>query len=387
MSNDAADEAYLSRIHGVATFTWPYMVGKHQLFAVITSELSISMERIWRFSLRIQQLWDALPAAARFHYFKALLIEEVQSTNNIEGVHSTKKEIDLAIDAVRSSAAATRRFNELVRSYLALSVDEPPTFPSSLRELREIYDLYFADEIDESDQPDGKYFRANPVHVTTGIKVVHQGTPKEQDIEANLNLMLASAHKGNAPELLSAVTEHFMFEHTHPFYDGNGRMGRYLLGLRLAHFLPAPIAVSLSREVMRHKSRYYKAFTETEHPLNRAEATYFASTMLDFIEEAAVNLFDSLHAREAKLNLLGAVVKEMPEELSQPFYLLGQIHLFGSAEDATLGIIAEFLGIAKQTARKRMLLLEEEGLVRTLKSKPLIFGLTDKAIEAFNPQL
>ncbi|WP_411197372.1 Fic family protein [Schaalia turicensis] len=33
--------------------------------------------------------------------------------------------------------------------------------------------------------------------------------------------------------LVNALIGHFMVEHTHPFYDGNGRFGRFLLALNL----------------------------------------------------------------------------------------------------------------------------------------------------------
>lgn len=381
MAHTPIDAIHRVRLDSSSTITWPYTVGGHQLFCVITAEISATMERIWNTSLQIQSLWLMLPRATQFHYFKTLLIEELQSTNEIEQVHSTRKEIANAIEDARSGSPHARRFTELARSYIDVLNDNPASFPTTLRDVRDIYDRYFAQEVDEADHPDGQLFRSQEVQITAGTKIIHQGTNGEGSIKANLSQMLNSARDVSSPQLLSAVIEHFMFEHTHPFYDANGRMGRYLLGLRLAEFLPLPLTISLSREMIRQKTKYYKAFQETEHPLNRGEATFFAQTMLDFIAEASDYLLNSLRDRQALLFLLKNAVEEMHEEQSGPLFLLGQIHLFGSPGDATLDTISDFLNLGKQTARKRMKTLEDQGLVQTLKSKPLVFGLTDKAIE------
>lgn len=45
---------------------------------------------------------------------------------------------------------------------------------------------------------------------------------------------------GNPRNLLAAFISHLMFEIVHPFYDGTGRTGRYLLGIHLAIRSPRP---------------------------------------------------------------------------------------------------------------------------------------------------
>lgn len=88
-----------------------------------------------------------------------------------------------------------------------------------------------------------------------------------------------------APPVLRAVIGHFMFEYLHPFYDGNGRTGRYLLSQELAHALGPLTALRLSRKVSELTKAYYRAFEDVENPLNRADATLFVLPLLRMIAE------------------------------------------------------------------------------------------------------
>ena len=83
--------------------------------------------------------------------------------------------------------------------------------------------------------------------------------------------------------VFKAIITHFMFENTHPFNDGNGRFGRYLLASDLAQSLDELTGLSISTEISKNVRKYYKAFRETSRPSNRAEATLFVQDMLAII--------------------------------------------------------------------------------------------------------
>ena len=102
--------------------------------------------------------------------------------------------------------------------------------------------------------------------------------------------MLDSRGDQKQPALVNAFASHFMLEHTHPFYDGNGRFGRFLLALSLQMILSAPTALSLSAEVMRQKRKYYKAFLQVEDPMNKGEITFFVLDMLEMLLAAQMAL-------------------------------------------------------------------------------------------------
>ncbi|MFZ2526987.1 MAG: Fic family protein [Rhodococcus sp. (in: high G+C Gram-positive bacteria)] len=56
--------------------------------------------------------------------------------------------------------------------------------------------------------------------------------------------------------MIRAVVAHFIFEYTHPFYDGNGRTGRYLLALDLRQVLAPYAGLALSATVADNKDRH-----------------------------------------------------------------------------------------------------------------------------------
>ena len=123
------------------------------------------------------------------------------------------------------------------------------------RDIRDIYDKVVLDEINESDKPDGELFRKGDVEIQGphGL-AIHNGVKGEGNIGALLTDMIHLATSDEIPRLQSAIMSHFLFEYVHPFYDGNGRTGRYLLALYLNHDLTMPTVLSLSRTMRRTRT-------------------------------------------------------------------------------------------------------------------------------------
>lgn len=63
------------------------------LFFTITKGLSLKQEKILNNSRTIDVALSSAPSLVKSKYFNELLIDELQSTNEIENVVSTKKEI------------------------------------------------------------------------------------------------------------------------------------------------------------------------------------------------------------------------------------------------------------------------------------------------------
>ena len=88
---------------------------------------------------------------------------------------------------------------------------------------------------------------------------------------------------------MKASISHFFFEYIHPFYDGNGRFGRYLLSLYLARKLDNLTAFSVSYSISRNLDDYYKSFVEVEDVTNYGEITFFVENILKTIKKWARN--------------------------------------------------------------------------------------------------
>lgn len=390
----AVREELEQRLSNPATVQYPYEVGGEALFVLPHVELQVLLEDIWRRELAIEHLWGQLPIAAQTQYLFTLLVEEIRSSNEIENIHSTRQEIADALESSKQAAKKSRgqthrRFQEMAGTYSVLFEEKAPAsegFPRTLQELRNLYDRLLGDEISHEDKLDGDLFRAGPVHIWDGDKKpIHSGVLGEAEIKARLSAMLDANRHPAGFDLIGAFVGHFMLEHTHPFYDGNGRFGRFLLALRLKALLSAPTAISLSAEMMRQKNTYYKAFKQLEDPMYKGEATFFVAHMLGFLASAQERLEDSLLEKWESLNRLRARIVRIQESKTGEFnsyqhhlfLLLGQVSLFGPRRGVKLDDATVFMDKSKATVRRELGALVEAGYLQELNRKPLVFALTD----------
>lgn len=396
-----ADAEERARRESPAAVHWDLPIGEHSMFALMTPEVAGLIERIMSFEPKIRAEWDGLPGRARRHYLHRMVIDEIQATNEIEQVRSTRKEISEAIEVVRSEQPlATKRFAEMVRLYLDIGSDQAES-PQTLDDIRAVYDAVTRGEIHDEDAPDGLRFRQGPVSITSGIKVVHTGVYPESAIDDALTLMLSQVRDDSIPRLIRAVVAHFIFEYTHPFYDGNGRTGRYLLALDLRQVLAPYASLALSATVADNKDRYYRAFSDAENTLNRGDLTPYLVDMLEIIAEAQHRLLLDLSKRRRKIETLATRIQVLLEDEQFPLnvgldresappvdgddigkvlFTLGQAHHFDANRAVRLNTLADAVGRSSQFVRPRLRRLDDAGIIETVTRKPLRFRLTGRGV-------
>ena len=285
------EELAHARLTADSTFRTGITTKLGELFIGMPRELTRQLNDVLARERSIAVLWNGIPRIMKHSYIVHAINEEILSTNDIEGVRSTRKEVQDAVETAQHEAAQTThasRFAEFARLYFGLT-DEHTQLPQTLDDLRTIYDDVMGD-----DRPDGELFRNGDVEIIgAGERVVHTGAHTEARVNELLTQMLALMRSEQIPALLAAPAAHFLFEYTHPFYDGNGRMGRYLLALNLQPTLTLPSVLSLSRTIADNRQRYYKAFSSAENPLNHGELTFFVQTLLDCVAQAQTALIES----------------------------------------------------------------------------------------------
>lgn len=383
-----AEARLKARLEAESTFRTGIETPHGELFLAVPRELSVLGEQVLRYERKIATGMRMLPPLALGAMVRDLVINEVVSTNELEGVYSTRRQIDELLQPNRAfgDPLEKKRFRELAKLYLGLS-DQDQEKPARVEDIRSIYDKVMDGEpLNEREWPDGKIFRKDPVEVIgAGGKVVHEGLHPEARIVDAMERMLALVNSQDIPEMFSALAAHFVFEYAHPFYDGNGRTGRYLLALFLGAPLSTLTTLSLSRVIAENRDSYYRSFKEAEHPLNHGELTFFVMNMLEFVRLAQGELDDKMTQKRGMLDAVkegldgfgdahGLGAKEL-----DIVFMLAQLRLFAAFPEALLEDIAAFLGLSKQQARAYTRTLEERGVIEAVSRRPLRFVLADSS--------
>jgi Fic family protein len=97
-------------------------------------------------------------------------------------------------------------------------------------------------------------FRAGGEYVRVGSHIA----PAPEEVVERLEKMLAEYHAGHHESVIKRIAKmHLAFEYTHPFIDGNGRIGRVLNNYALIREGYVPVNIAFA-----DRARYYDAFKE-----------------------------------------------------------------------------------------------------------------------------
>lgn len=383
------EEQYRLRLNAESTFRTGIELENGEFFCAVPRELSVAAERVLRRERRVSALWRALPTAALGAYLRGLILDEVVCSNDIEGVHSTRRQIENALEEaerdVGSRAGAAERphapFREFAQLYLGLTDrDNPPSLPRTPQDIRVIYDAVTRNAIDEKDRIETSLFRSGVVVIEHRGRVIHRGVSPESAIRSMIEQTISLMDSDDIPELYSSLLAHFLFEYIHPFYDGNGRTGRYLLALCLSRPLSQATVLSLSRTIAENKSRYYQAFDVTERRFNHAEGTHFVLAMLDLITQAQEGVIADLEDKRLSLDSLGKRIQQLTGSFTERekdlLYLMGQVHLFGAFGEVKMRDATDYLRVSVPTARKAFDSLSGQALLKRASERPATYRLS-----------
>lgn len=371
------------RLHSESTFRTGYIAGNDELFLAMPREITLLSEKILRTERKVSLRMQNMPGIAGGAILRGLVLDEIVSSNEIEGVRSTKREIKDALNAMGSGGSAQKRFKELATLYMSI-LDQTARLPEEPADIRAIYDQVMNGELSRNDTPDGTLFRAHGVDIYNRVKVVHKGLEPEKKIYEAMAAMLEIAQSEEIPALYGAIVSHYLFEYAHPFYDGNGRTGRYLLALYLSIPLSMATSLSLSRTIAEHKDVYYNAFSIVQDPLNHGELTHFTYQLLGLISDAQIDILNRLETAQRSYGRLTEALDRINSDLklnakkSSAVFMLMQYETFGFLGDAPLAEIARHLDIGQQMTRKYLSDLEKIGVVcRARRRNPVTFMLTE----------
>ena len=395
------DEEYIKRIENPATLITELKINpmkkgnkildkEYNLFYINLLELSLLQEKILQNSNKISYISNKLPPIAIKKIIMKILSNELYKTNKIEGIETVKSEIHSSLKDDRTSNKKSNKLDGIIKKYKDIMENnfEDTEHIDNLSSFRKIYDEMFEDfEKSGNYKLDGKYFRKDTVKVINGLgKIIHIGVNGEEAIEKNIDSLIEFMNIKDIPFLVKASIIHFFFEYIHPFYDGNGRFGRYLLSLYLARKLDNLTAFSVSYSISRNLDDYYKSFVEVEDVTNYGEITFFVENILKTIkngQEMIIELLnDSVMRFKHSMEILDELTKELSEKENIILQIYLQNYLFNDFEELTNVELTSIIGdLTQQTINKYTQELEKKGYLVKIKQRPLTYALSEKITE------
>jgi Fic family protein len=136
--------------------------------------------------------------------------------------------------------------------------------------------------------PDAGRFRAGPVGVLLGAKVVHVAPPADR-LGALIADLLRWLRTSDDPEVVKAIVAHYELVFVHPFTDGNGRMARLWQHAALLRVSPAFAYVPFESVIRTRQAQYYAAIRRS----NRSgDSTAFLAFSLQALRDALEELLE-----------------------------------------------------------------------------------------------
>ena len=351
-----------------------------QLFYCHTEYIVTLQNKIMFDFLRLQKLFNLLPGAGIDQFLKSCMIEEIQSTNEIEGVRSTRQEIREAIFAQGKYNPDVRLW-DIVNKYNKIINGENIKL-KTCEDIRNLYDDFILDEIkrnNTSDIPDGNIFRKNSVDIVSGTqKTIHRGVYPESKIIDYMTKALQFLQDDSVSIFIRIAVFHYLFGYIHPFYDGNGRMSRFITSYFLSKNLHPTIALRLSVLIKQHKNDYYKLFENTNSQINCGDLTPFIIWSLEFIASAITSTYKLLFEKYELFSSLNQKLDEMlkneDKTTKRVYNILLQAAVF-SDMGATSQEIVQTLKLSKRTIDARIKEIPNEILLADKTSRPYHYKL------------
>ena len=353
---------YIRRLE--APFTVHFNIPIHQYnrknaypaFLCYTGEILRLVEKFYKTYEQFLYTVNTVPPVVLYQFTRLSIVEEVKSTNDIEGVHSTKKEIR---EIIEKKGTHYLRLQCVVHQYLELLGEEEIKF-DTCQDIRNFYDDFTHQEITQENPQnrlDGSLFRKEPVQIEAATgKTIHQGLYPESRIIEALDQALRILHSEEYPLLIRLALFHYFFVYIHPFYDGNGRTDRFITSYFLSRQFHRLLAVRLSIYIKRNQSRYYHMLEEADSERNRGDMTPFVMGFLEILIGSTEDTIGVLSRKNEQMRKYESRIDafQLQDKLLKEIYItLLQAALF-YGEGISMADLMKVTGKNRGTIQKRI---------------------------------
>lgn len=336
-----------------------------------TDDIALLTEKIYKAYENFLYVIHSVPPVVLHQFSLLSILDEVKSTNDIEGVHSTKKEIREIIDG---TAPQNARFASVVNKYHSLLNNTEIEF-NTCRNIRDFYEDFAHKEIiaeNPANALDGKIFRQGSVDIASASgKTIHRGlTPENKIIEA-MDYALKTLHNQQLPFLIRVSLFHYLFAYIHPFYDGNGRTDRFITSYYLAGHFHKIAALRLSVLIKKNRKKYYALFSEADSELNRGDMTPFIIGFLQLLLATFEDTIAILERKKAQIEVYESKISELTHQdtlLANIYYILLQAALF-YGQGISMTELINITNKSQKTIKNRLDSLPKEHIIVTTNNR------------------
>ena len=284
--------------------------------------------------------------------------KEAVLSSRIEGTQTTLCEL-LATEAgvpVKRSLLDLHEVGNYVTA-LEYGLERLDTLPLSLRLVRELHERLMRGVRGDSATP-GEFRRSQNWIGSPGSTLADATyvPPPPSELMDCLSAWEWFLHDESLPPLIHAALVHAQFEATHPFLDGNGRVGRLLITLLLAQrgVLPQPL-LYLSAYFERTRQDYY---TRLQGITERGE---WEEWLVYFLSGVATQADETIEKMLWIDELLSGWKQDLLRERSRlPERALEQ---FAANPFWTVGALADKMEVAYPSAQRAINRLESLGVI------------------------
>ena len=284
--------------------------------------------------------------------------KEAVLSSRIEGTQASLGEL-LAAEAgaaVERSPADLREVGNYVTA-LEYGLERLESLPLSLRLVRELHERLMRGVRGDIATP-GEFRRSQNWIGRPGSTLADATyvPPPPSELMSCLSAWEQFLHDRTFPPLVHAALVHAQFEAIHPFLDGNGRVGRLLITLLLAHreVMPSPL-LYLSAYFESTRQEYYARL------LSITERGEWEEWLIYFLDGVAAQSEDAI----GRIQRIDSLLSGWKLELARVRSRLPEraLDLFSANPFWTVGALADRLDVAYTTAQRAINRLEALGAV------------------------
>lgn len=363
---------YENRINSENCIMLDYDIKGYTAFYLDNSEVRDLMYEILKKDKQVYKLSKALPGVALNKYIDKSIIDEIVVTNSIEGVNSTRREIGDTLEILQQHLSEKKkdiRFLGLIDRYLKL-INGNDISLTVCKDIRDLYDEIVLSEVKSEDVkncPDGEMFRKGTVSIESPTgKSLHFGKTSEKAIVEYLEKALSFLNDESIEPLYRDCLFHYMLEDIHPFYDGNGRLGRFIFCYGISKELEPIVAYHISKTIKNNIKQYYYAFEVCGDERNKGDLTPFLIMMLSMIDmaydEVEEFLTDSMNLLCRYESMIDLFEGNDNNQMLELYGYLIQAALF-SENGISLNDLKDLMKLSYVTLKKRLEVVERQNLL------------------------